>query len=45
MATNAGVAAVGVSYGAHAASTLAGLASLGLVDSTAELARWLATNA
>ncbi len=45
MAANAGVAAVGVSYGAHAAASLAGLASLGLVDSTAALSRWLATNA
>ena len=43
--TPRGIAAVGVSYGAHDAATLAGLAPLELVHSTAELARWLAANA
>jgi phosphoglycolate phosphatase len=45
MAAYAGVAAVGVSYGAHDADALAGLAPLELVHSTAELRRWLAANA
>jgi len=45
MAANAGVAAVAVSYGAHAAAELAALTPLALVHSTPELARWLATNA
>jgi phosphoglycolate phosphatase len=45
MAAHAGIAAVGVSYGAHDATALAGLAPLELVHSTAELARWLAANA
>jgi phosphoglycolate phosphatase len=45
MAAHAGVAAVGVSYGAHDAATLAEHAPLGVVHSTAELARWLAANA
>jgi phosphoglycolate phosphatase len=45
MAVHAGIAAVGVSYGAHEAASLAGLDPLGLVHSTAELHRWLAANA
>lgn len=45
MAVNAGVAAVAVSYGAHAGSQLAALSPLALVHSTEELARWLAANA
>jgi phosphoglycolate phosphatase len=45
MAANAGVAAVAVSYGAHAGAQLAALGPLALVHSTAELARWLAANA
>ena len=45
MATNAGVAAVAVGYGAHDPSRLAALAPLALVGSTEELARWLAANA
>jgi phosphoglycolate phosphatase len=45
MAAYAGVAAVGVSYGAHEAASLAGLGPLELVHSTAELHRWLAANA
>ena len=45
MAAHAGVAAVGVSYGAHDAASLAGFAPLELVHSTYELARWLAANA
>jgi phosphoglycolate phosphatase len=45
MAANAGVAAVAVSYGAHAGSRLAALSPLALVHSTPELARWLAANA
>lgn len=45
MAANAGVAAVAVSYGAHAGDALAALEPLALVHSTAELAAWLAANA
>jgi phosphoglycolate phosphatase len=45
MAANAGVAAVGVSYGAHSGDALAALAPLALVHSTDELAVWLAINA
>jgi phosphoglycolate phosphatase len=45
MAANAGVAAVAVSYGAHAGAQLAALAPLAVVHSTPELARWLAANA
>jgi phosphoglycolate phosphatase len=45
MAANAGVAAVAVSYGAHAEAHLAALSPLALVHSTPELARWLAANA
>ncbi len=45
MAASAGVAALAVSYGAHAESQLAALSPLALVHSTAELARWLAANA
>jgi phosphoglycolate phosphatase len=45
MAAAAGVAAVAVSYGAHAGGALAALGPLALVHSTAELAAWLAANA
>jgi phosphoglycolate phosphatase len=45
MAAAAGVAAVAVSYGAHAGEALAALDPLALVHSTAELAAWLAANA
>jgi phosphoglycolate phosphatase len=45
MAAAAGVAAVAVSYGAHPGASLAALAPLALVDSTTELAAWLAANA
>jgi phosphoglycolate phosphatase len=45
MAAAAGVAAVAVSYGAHPGASLAAFAPLALVDSTAELAAWLAANA
>jgi phosphoglycolate phosphatase len=45
MAVNAGVAAVAVSYGAHAVAGLAALSPLALVHSTPELAQWLAANA
>lgn len=45
MAAAAGVAAVAVSYGAHPRAALAGHAPLALLDSSAELARWLDANA
>ena len=45
MAANAGVAAVGVSYGAHDGARLADFAPLALLESTSALARWLAANA
>jgi phosphoglycolate phosphatase len=45
MATNAGVPAVAVAYGAHPAEMLAPLAPLALAESIAELAAWLAENA
>jgi len=45
MAANAGISAAAVSYGAHAGARLAELAPLAVLDSTAELARWLAENA
>lgn len=45
MASNAGVAAIGVSYGAHARKELTAFEALALLDSTAELAAWLARNA
>jgi len=45
MASNAGVAAVAVSYGAHPRESLAALQPLALIDSTTELAAWLAANA
>jgi phosphoglycolate phosphatase len=45
MAAHAGIAAVGVSYGAHDAASLAGCGPLELVHSMAELHRWLAANA
>jgi phosphoglycolate phosphatase len=41
MATAAGTAAVAVTYGAHPREQLAALKPLALVDSVAELARWM----
>jgi phosphoglycolate phosphatase len=45
MAANAGVAAVGVHYGAHPEAHLAALNPLALLPSTAALAAWLRANA
>ena len=45
MALNAGVGALGVSYGAHPKSQLAALSPLACVDSIEELAGWLRANA
>ena len=45
MAANAGVDAVGVTYGAHPEGTLRALAPRGLVTSVAELRAWLRSNA
>lgn len=45
MAQHAGVAAVGVSHGAHPADELRALSPLACVDSTAELDQWLLQNA
>ncbi len=45
MARAAGVQAVGVTHGAHPRADLARCAHLALVGSTAELARWLRSNA
>jgi len=45
MATNAGVPAVAVAYGAHPAEELARLGPLALAESIAELEAWLAENA
>jgi phosphoglycolate phosphatase len=45
MAANAGVAALGVSYGAHPVEQLRQAPSLALLDSTAELHQWLLRNA
>ena len=45
MAKNAGVAALGVSYGAHPRAELLAEAPLHCVDSVAEMARWLAAQA
>jgi len=45
LARNAGVAAVAVSYGAHPPAELGQLDPLALVDSIAELRRWLRANA
>lgn len=45
LARNAGVAAVAVSYGAHPPAELTALGPLALVDSVAELRRWLRANA
>ncbi len=42
LARNAGAQAVGVTYGAHAAATLRTASPLAIVDSLAELRRWLA---
>lgn len=44
LARNAGVAAVGVTYGAHATTGLADLEPLALVHSVAELHAWLRKN-
>jgi phosphoglycolate phosphatase len=44
MASAAGVAAIGVTYGAHALDALQQCRSLALLDSVDDLARWLATN-
>ena len=44
LAKNAGVAAVAVTYGAHAREQLASLAPTGTVHSMAELAHWLREN-
>lgn len=45
MAANAGVASVGVSYGAHPGEQLAALGPLALLPTTPELAEWLRRNA
>lgn len=45
MAKNAGVAAVGVTHGAHPAEELLALMPLACVNSTAELDQWLLQNA
>ena len=45
MALNAGVGALGVSYGAHPKPQLAALSPLACVDSIEELAGWLRANA
>jgi len=45
MAVNAGVASVGVSYGAHPKPQLLDLSPLACVDNMGELAAWLRTNA
>ena len=45
MAQNAGVAALGVSYGAHPRSDLITLSPLACLESIAELEQWLLTNA
>jgi phosphoglycolate phosphatase len=44
LARNAGVAAVAVTYGAHAREPLATLAPIGTVHSMSELAQWLRDN-
>ena len=45
MARNAGVAGLGVTYGAHPSEALYGAEPLACVDSVAELAAWLKQNA
>ena len=45
MASNAGVASLGVTYGAHEADDLQPHAPLALMDSFAEVHAWLSTNA
>ncbi len=45
MAQHAGVAAVGITHGAHPAEELRALSPLACVDSTAELDQWLLQNA
>jgi phosphoglycolate phosphatase len=45
MARNAGVAGVGVTYGAHPSEALHSAEPLVCVDSVAELAAWLQRNA
>lgn len=44
MARNAGVAGVGVSFGAHPREALVALSPLAIVDSPADLAQWLRQN-
>ncbi len=44
MARNAGVAGLGVSFGAHPRDALASVSALEIVDSPSELARWLRQN-
>ena len=45
MARNAGVAAVGVAYGAHTPDTLAAAGPLAVLDEFSELTLWLRQNA
>ncbi len=45
MAQHAGVAAIGITHGAHPAEELRALSPLACVDSTAQLDRWLLLNA
>ena len=45
MAEAAGVAAIGIAHGAHPRTELERCSTLALVDSTAELVRWLRSNA
>jgi phosphoglycolate phosphatase len=45
MASNAGAAAVAVSYGAHPERSLEGYGALAIVGSTVQLGAWLANNA
>ena len=45
LASNAGVASIGVSFGAHAPEAFAALNPLHIAHSTAELHNWLATHA
>jgi phosphoglycolate phosphatase-like HAD superfamily hydrolase len=44
MASNAGTASLGVSYGAHPEHTLEGHGALAIVGSSEELGAWLSTN-
>lgn len=45
MAANAGIASIGVCYGAHPREQLVGLSPLACIASPQELAQWLKTNA